>query len=1855
MESFQNLTKKTWFFVLLTASICSLLSCKKNKITAVNPEFSKYIDAYTSGIISKKASIKIQLATDASVAHTLNETINEELFSFSPKIKGKAFWIDARTIEFKPTQDLEKDKLYTVEFKLGKVLNVPSKFKKFEFNIKTAKPNLEVNENGLIAINKEVMQLSGTIATADVEDSKLVEKVLFATINGNPLPIKWQHNESNKTYSFLIQNIKRKSTAQTLLLQWNGAPINATIESEKEIAVPAIGDFKVMSVKAEQENEQYALVQFSDPLMIGQQLDGLLSISNQENLSYTILGSEVKVYASGRLEGNYSINVSDGIQNQWGDKVQKPFTANVFFENRLPSVKIHGKGVILPNSGGKILLPFEAVNLKAVDVTIIKIYENNIHQFFQSNAIDGDNDLRRVAKPTVEATIKLDDDKSINLHKKNKFSLDIDKYIKAEQGAMYRIRIGFRPAYSLYTCTIDADKENNENSEEEEEYNENGNEEVDEEDAFWNRYEDYYPYGYNWQQRDNPCSKAYYNKERFASRNILSTNIGLVAKRNNNNSLLVAANDIITTNPLSSVQITALDYQQQVIGKGTSNSDGIALIDLKRKPFLIVAKKGNEKSYLKVDDGSTLPLSKFNIDGAVYKNGIKGFVFGERGVWRPGDSLFITCLIEDKENKLPKGHPIEMELLNPKGQVYKRLVQTNDINGFNVFKTATEANVPTGNWLCKIKCGGAIFDKVLKIETVMPNRLKIDLNFNGATAIGKNSNNNIALNAKWLFGANAQNLKARVDAQLYKKTTSFDNFKEFVFDNPTANYSNISKTIFDGALNTNGDAIINPNFDAGTNAPGMLLANLMVKVFEPGGNFSIDNISIPYHPYNSYIGLKMPKSTNTWGYLNNNATHTIQLADVNTNGTTTFGNTTVEVQLYKVEWRWWWDRNEDDFSNFTQDQYNKLIKKEVININNGNGTYKVKFTEGDHNRYLILFKDTRSGHITGTTFYVSDDYWRSKNSDDDASSVSMLSFTSDKSTYNAGDECKLTIPSSQNGKMLISIENGTKVIRTFWSKTENKQTNFSFKIEKEMTPNVYINITQLQPHAQTINDLPIRMYGVLPINVFDKNTILKPTIKMPESIMPEALNSITIGEESNRKMTYCIAIVDEGLLDLTRFKTPNPHNAFYAKEALGVKTWDVYDYVIGAWGSQIERILTIGGDGSAELAAKTRRANRFKPIVQYFGPFTSNGNNKQHQFTLPNYMGSVRVMVIAKSDNGYGMAEKTVKVKKPLMLLTTMPRVLGPSEEIKIPLTIFATENNIKNVQLSVTTNNIIDAVGSQNVVFTKVGEQQVFLQAKVKNTTGIGKFKVVAKSGVYTAYNEIEIEVRNPNSLITQSQEFVLQAGKSMSATISMIGDASSSKSLIELSAIPSFNLQKRLNYLIQYPHGCVEQTTSSVFPQLYLSDLMDIEQSKKLEIERNIKTAINRLQNFQTSEGGFAYWPGNIESDEWGTNYAGHFLIEANAKGYNVNNNLLQLWKQFQRNKANNWNANGAAWYGYDLTQAYRLYLLALAKAPEQGAMNRLKEYKFLTPEAKWRLAAAYYLIGQSQIATQLISNLPNSFVSRGYAGISYGSDLRDEAMILETLSLLNRKRESEQMVYRLCAKLTQDSWYSTQTTAYSLLAISKFCGTNKNGKINALGIAGSNKINVSTNNNVSQQNVIWQNGKATINIVNKGNNVLYVRVLNMGKPIGMDSIRYPNNPNILAMNVSYITQNGAPIDITKLKQGTDFVAKVTIQNPGNRGVYSQMALSQIFPSGWEILNTRLYNAEGAFSSSKSEYMDIRDDRVYYYFTINPKETLTYYVQLTAAYPGKYFWPGVYCEAMYDNSIQAGVGGKVVEVLGN
>ena len=1848
------------FLVLASASAYYFINKSRNY--KVDYSYSKYIESYTTGIISKESGIRIRLANNVESMHADGDVLPDDVFDISPSVKGRVHWVDDRTIEFKSDQPLDPNTQYNAKFKLGKVIRVANGFNDFGFNFQTIKPDFTVSFNGLQTAthqSTDMMKLEGVIQTADLENEADIEKLISVNY-ASDTHISWKHNSFEHTYTFTVEGLKRlQAGVNPLTVSWNGNALHIDKKGDQHYDVPAVGDFRVLDVRAMQDQEQYVLIQFSDAIMVGQELKGLIGISNTADPAYTIDGSQVKVYAAERLEGSHTVFVNQGIESINGQKIAKNYTANVYFDNKLPAVSIPGKGVILPSSG-KLMLPFEAVNLNAVDVSIIKIYEDNVPQYFQNNDINGDNELRRVGKPVVEKTIRLDGDKTVNLNNKNRFMLDIDKLFRSEPGAIYRVIIGFRKEYSLYSCTggTSAKSGNKQDGEDDEgEYYGGGGNSFtnDEDDDFWTRYDSYYPQGFRWADRDNPCTNSYYNKEKWATRNIIASNIGLVAKRGTDNSMVVVATDIITAKPLPDVELDLLDFQRQVILKTTSDSYGLAKFDIQRKPYLLVAKRGEERGYLKLDDASSLPLTRFNVGGDVVQSGIKGFIYGERGVWRPGDSIYVSFILEDKQNKLPPNYPVQLNFYNPMGQLYTTLTRTAQVDGFYSFHLATQTTDITGNWKVKVKVGGATFDKIIKVETIMPNRLKLNLSFGDQKELTKGLNTSGKLNAKWLFGGIAQSLKAKVDAYVSSQKTIFKDFEGYDFDDPTLTFDTHVQTVFDGRLDALGNAPINANINVDKQAPGQLKANFEVKVFEPGGNFSINQVSIPYNVYKGYVGIKAEKGDALSGMLVTGQNHDFAIADVDTKGNPIMGTRNVTVELYKVQWRWWWENTGDEMSNFTQDKYNKLIKTQTVTLLNGRGNWSMKVADDDWGRYLIRVKDGITGHSTGKIAYFDWPNYAQRLQGDNPTEAAMLSFTSDKPGYKVGEEAVLTIPTMANGRALISFENGTKVLKTDWVKTDKGETQYRFKVEPDMAPNIFVNVTLLQPHSQTVDDLPIRMYGAIPLLVEDPATELKPVIEMPDKIRPETASAITVSEASGKEMTYTVAIVDEGLLDLTNYQTPDPHSVFYAREALGVKTWDLFDYVIGAFGGGLERILSIGGDAGGKSLNRNVSINRFKPVVKFMGPYRLKaGEHQTHTFTLPQYIGSVKAMVIAGHQGAYGSAEKAVAVKKPLMILATLPRVLAPTEKVLLPVTVFAMEDNIKTVNLEVQSDAFTNLGGTnkQTLTFTKTGEQMVSFPLAVKDFIGTAKVKVIAQSGNEKASYDVELEVRNPNPPITRVVDKELLPGESFTTDYAAIGMNGTNKTTLEASTIPAINLAKRLDYLIEYPYGCVEQTTSAVFPQLYLEQITDLTDYQKAITSRNIKAGISSLNGFQLPDGGLSYWPGVGQADEWGTNYAGHFMLSAQAAGYTLPPDFLEHWKNYQHKKAVAWAPDTRSFYGSDLVQAYRLYLLALSHAPELGAMNRLKEFPYISIAAKWRLAAAYKLAGQPEVATSMVANLPTSIKPYYTLFGTYGSDLRDDAMILETLTLLGQHARASAVLRDVASKLSADSWYSTQTTAYSLLAIAEYCGKNAGeSKLLFNYHAGAAKESISSASYIWSAQLKAASGNLTIQ--NTGKNALYVRLIQKGQPISGEEVKPIDNIDVLQMRVSYFGLNGLPIDQANLKQGTDFVAQVTIKNPGHHGRYDNMALSQIFPSGWEILNTRMMDNVSAYKSSASDYADIRDDRVYTYFRLPENKQVNYYVMLNAAYIGRFYQPGVYCQAMYQNSIGAFSKGQWVNVL--
>ncbi|HAT67526.1 MAG TPA: hypothetical protein DCS66_23505, partial [Flavobacteriaceae bacterium] len=576
---------------------------------------------------------------------------------------------------------------------------------------------------------------------------------------------------------------------------------------------------------------------------------------------------------------------------------------------------------------------------------------------------------------------------------------------------------------------------------------------------------------------------------------------------------------------------------------------------------------------------------------------------------------------------------------------------------------------------------------------------------------------------------------------------------------------------------------------------------------------------------------------------------------------------------------------------------------------NGKNQFTVNIPEEEGGRYLIRVMDKASGHATGRITYFYRNWWK-RPVDNDSESAKMLLFSADKEKYQVNEKAQITFPSGSEGRALVSIENGTEVLSTQWVVTKKGETTVSIPLTKEMAPNVYVNISLLQPHEQTKNDLPIRLYGVVPILVEDPSTILKPKLDMPEVLKPEESYTIKVSEENKKTMTYTIAVVDEGLLDLTRFKTPEIHEAFYSREALGVKTFDVFDDVIGAYSGSVENIFAIGG-GDEAAGAKNRKADRFKPVVSYIGPFELKaGQQASHTLRMPNYVGSVRTMVVAgdKTKNAYGKTDKATPVRKPLMVLASLPRKLSPGEKVTLPVTVFAMEKKVKSATITVKTGDALKPVNgiSKTISFSEPGEQILNFEFEVLPADTFQTIEVLASGNGEKASYKVEIDVENPNPISQKTTLYTLSENTSETINFQTFGVAGTNGATLEFSTLPPMDFNRRLEYLIQYPHGCIEQTTSGAFPQLYLDDIFDITFDRKNEIQKNMKAAIFRLGNFQTANGGLSYWPGEREADDWGTNYAGHFMIEAKQKGYALPLTFMDNWLRYQKNTARQWQNN-------------------------------------------------------------------------------------------------------------------------------------------------------------------------------------------------------------------------------------------------------------------------------------------------------------------------------------------------------------
>ena len=1214
-------------------------------------------------------------------------------------------------------------------------------------------------------------------------------------------------------------------------------------------------------------------------------------------------------------------------------------------------------------------------------------------------------------------------------------------------------------------------------------------------------------------------------------------------------------------------------------------------------------------------------------------------------------------IARNNNEALLDNQPVKINVYDPVGtKIIENQVVKDGKNGFYTYNFKTDLSSRTGIWKLEATIGSEVFKKDISVETVVPNGIKVNIEAKDTIDVKKESAD-ILVKSNYLFGEPTKGLKYSVYYSIKEAPVSFEKFKDYTFKtNSDYDYQSVKND--KGNLDDKGEAKVLPDFSNLEYGSVNLVADINARVEDDGGRTVSANKYIKLKKYDTYVGIE-----NSSSYKKTGTKLDIKAICVSEDGENLVPNKTLTYKIYGNNRYWWWDYTSYNsfVRSFKSDKNTKLIKEGKLVTRDVPVLIEDLVPDTDY-VYIELI-DESTGQVTATNLYASE--WVDPSL---TKRIETLNVSVDKKVYNVGEKAALKFKGADRAKAIITIERAGRIINQYYKDVNDNEISEEITITKEMVPNVYAYVTLLQDYNTKDNDRPMRLYGVVPINVEDDNTKIDLVIDSSDAIRPNEDFKVKIKNKNNKPFDYTIAVVDEGLLDITNFETPSPWKHFFQKLAAKLKIYDNYSEIIDKPYGAINQILKVGGDEALlnDMARKRRLkelgledADRFTPVSMFKGVLTSDENGESEvSFTMPNYMGSVRIMVIAANGNSYGSAEKNMLVKAPIIMYPTLPRKMKVGDKMNIPVSIFALEEGIGDIEVYYTFNG---KTQTKNLNLKKGDKDIVYFDEVAPNEVKNEKLTVGVKSSVYNYEETVGMAINSDKPAITVNTNEEIKGRKELTINQDNEFVKGTVDSYLTLSNTMKLGIDNRLDYLIKYPYGCVEQTSSSLFPQLFIDKVAIVDEKKKQEIIDNVNAGIDRLKLFQKSDGSFSYWPGQSDTYEWATNYVGHLLIYAKKYGYYVPDSMYNNWLKYIDKTVRNFKIDNEK----DVDRkCYSLYLLALANNPNVSEMNFMYENYYgtisMNNTSTMYLAAAYKLIGEEKLAKDIVKNINVKSIEEMYDRLikkdkyyyssSYGSKLREKAVYLDCYTTIFDKYDKNAFD-ELLNSLRTKNWYSTQTTAYSLLALSNVVTDFSDKQISGTIELDDKVVEFSTDKNNYKLEINEDVKK--IKIKSNVDNSIFVNYYWNGVLIHQEEKSYSDG---FKLSREFYDNEGRNIDYKNVHSGDTFWLEVSV-NPTSSSIgrIENMALTQILPTGWEIENLRLSGesmpqwVKDKSKGTRVDYTDIRDDRVMWFFDYKEKEC-KFFVKINAVTKGEYEFPGTTLEAMYDNNYKAYlVGGQV------
>ena len=1247
-------------------------------------------------------------------------------------------------------------------------------------------------------------------------------------------------------------------------------------------------------------------------------------------------------------------------------------------------------------------------------------------------------------------------------------------------------------------------------------------------------------------------------------------------------------------------------------------------------------------------------------------------VYTDRGVYRPGDTAHVSAILREPGfHAPPAGLRVSVQVFDPQGKEVRRRSVETDANGLVTLPVPFADFATTGKWRAELQVADrSVGAATFSVEEFVPERMKVEGRVT-SPSLRFNEPAPVEIEARWLFGGSAEGsrveLACRIEPGSYTPPGS-EGYRFGLAYVDSRAPAPLTLGSVEGALGEGGRGSMACPAAARSGA-GFGAASLVadVAVFEgESGRTSALTLRAPVHPSELYIGLRPSVDRVDAG-----AGVIVDGKLVDPEGRAPRGapaQIDIEIVRLDEEFGWWWDEDEGGSS------YQRLLRRGQVERRQvpvqGN-RFQFDWTPTSAAGWLIVANsgDARTEvHLEGDGGRY---WWSPRESSVDETPRPRrprpLVLTA-PARVEVGDKVEVRLTAPYAGHLLWTVETD-RVVRSEWVPVKAGEVVWTFPVS-EFSPDLYVTALLLKdPHLESAEAyLPDRAYGVAGVRVNPSQHVRAVKIQAPAEVRPWSKLEVGIDlGPLDAPATATVAVVDEGILQLTRFASPDPIEQLFARRALGVDTYETIGWSLSS--APRGASSRTGGD---ESGAASGRVQMVKPVALWSGPVTVPREGKVTvPFDLPGYRGELRVMVVTAEGTRTGAATAVVRVKEPILVQTTLPRFLTRGDVAEIPVFVSNVSGQAREIEVAmeveafdplagvrrsfVPVERMVEVVGGRQgkIQLQDGASGTVAFRLRAVQGPGAVRVRVVARSGNLRSHEELELPIASDMPEDTRTVQLPMSRASELGAVLAAGGwQTGSDTTTIWLTANPYAPALTSLSSLIRYPHGCIEQTTSGTRPLLFVKNLLNgIDRSAAGEgsVDDMVRRGVERVLSMQTPSGGFAYWPGGAQPDGWGTAYATHMLLDAREAGFPVPAEPLE--------QAIGWLAqavrSGSGSPG-DRGVAYQHYVLAVAQRPDaaaaQAALVQLERQaeagRGVDAEAALLLRAAVHLSGDRRHEAALRSLSAASPARARVNDGSYYSELRRSALALSVhQQLFGVDPAAEPAAKALAAALAERGarWYTTQELAWGVSALGQRVLRAEVPRMELR--AGPDVLAPSFEGAGGERSWTLQGATAATGLTLSGAAGEAWLVLTTRGARAVDDL--PVGGRGLSVQRRLHKPDGVALDLDQHSLGDRVFVLVEVTNHTSATVRN-LALVDRLPAGWEIENPRLGRGAlpdwvDADTLWERDHMSLRDDRIELYGQLRAGETRRVVYGVRAVTGGSFVLPELTVEAMYDPELWA------------